>query len=263
MLPILEIKNLTVSYSSQTEQVYAVDCIHLSIEKGEIVGLAGQSGSGKSTVALAILNVLKYVGGSINGAVIFEAQNLVTLPDKKLRSIRGKRIAYIAQNPVSALDPLFTIGSQMKECLRAHAKYTIKQEQEIISNALNIAELTDKNLLDMYPYQLSGGMLQRVCIAISTLHNPALLIADEPTSSLDVLTQSKILQMFRNINRKFNCSILLISHDLAVLGSICNRIAIMKSGKIIDSGEVPNIFIKPSHEYTCELLKAIPKIPAS
>src|SRR5215469_2604100 len=236
--------------------------IELAIRRGEVLGLVGQSGSGKSTLAMAILGLLDRKRVEVQGAIQFDGSDLLALRESVLRGLRGRKIALVLQSPLSSLNPALKIRTQLKETWRAHASGTAADCDRAMRAALESVSLpsTDE-FLAKYPSQMSVGQAQRVLIAMAVMHRPALLIADEATSALDVITQSEILSLFRELNRTFGMSILYISHDLASVAGICDRVAILHEGKIVESGNTRQVLLAPRHEYTQRLIAAMPKMP--
>jgi ABC-type dipeptide/oligopeptide/nickel transport system ATPase component len=236
--------------------------IELAVRRGEVIGLVGQSGSGKSTLALAILGLLDRKRVEAQGAIEFEGTDLLKLREHELRGLRGRKIALVLQSPLSSLNPALKIRTQLKETWRAHASGTAGDCDRVIRAALESVSLpsTDEFLLK-YPLQMSVGQAQRVLIAMAVMHRPSMLIADEATSALDVITQSEILALFRQLNRTFGMAILYISHDLASVAGICDRIAIVHDGQIVELGTTDEILLQPKHEYTQKLLAALPRMP--
>jgi ABC-type dipeptide/oligopeptide/nickel transport system ATPase component len=236
--------------------------VKLDIRRGEVLGLVGQSGSGKSTIAMSILGLLDRKRVDAQGAIEFEGRNLLALRERELRELRGRKIALVLQSPLSSLNPALRIRTQMKETWRAHASGLTADCDRAIRTALESVTLpsTDE-FLAKFPAQMSVGQAQRVLIAMAVLHRPALLIADEATSALDVITQSEILALFRELNHSFGMAILYISHDLASVAQICDRIAILHAGEIVESGASEMVLLRPQHEYTQRLMAAMPKIP--
>jgi ABC-type dipeptide/oligopeptide/nickel transport system ATPase component len=227
-----------------------------------VLGLVGQSGSGKSTLAMTILGLLDGKRAQIEGMIQFEGSDLLTLGERELRGLRGRKIALVLQSPLSSLNPALKIRTQLKEAWRAHALGSSAECDRAIRAALESVSLpsTDE-FLRKYPSQMSVGQAQRVLIAMAVLHRPALLIADEATSALDVITQSEILALFRELNRAFGMAILYISHDLASVAGICDRIAILHEGQIVETGTTEQVLLSPRHEYTQRLMAAMPKMP--
>jgi ABC-type dipeptide/oligopeptide/nickel transport system ATPase component len=236
--------------------------VELAVMRGEILGLVGQSGSGKSTLAMAILGLLDRNRVEAQGEIEFEGNDLLKLREHELRGLRGRKIALVLQSPLSSLNPALKIRTQLRETWRAHASGTAGDCDRVIRAALESVSLpsTDEFLLK-YPSQMSVGQAQRVLIAMAVMHRPSMLIADEATSALDVITQSEILALFRQLNRTSGMAILYISHDLASVAGICDRIAILHDGQIVELGTTDEILLRPKHEYTQKLMAALPRMP--
>lgn len=238
--------------------------VAFEIAPGEIVGLAGESGSGKSTIALAIMRLLYLKGGAVRGAIRFRGRDLLGSSEREMRAIRGREISLVLQNPVSSLNPALRIGTQLSEAWEAHGNGGQGRRETAILDALGAVSLTvDKPFLRRYPGELSVGQAQRVLIAMAILHRPALLIADEATSALDALTRAEILRLFARLNRDLSMAILYISHDLLSIASLCQRIAILHHGEIVEFAPVERVFHRPAHPYTRRLIDAIPATPLS
>jgi ABC-type dipeptide/oligopeptide/nickel transport system ATPase component len=239
--------------------------LQLEINGGEVLGLVGQSGSGKSTLAMAILGLLDKKRSQAEGTIRFQDSDLLQLSERELRGLRGRAVALVLQSPLSSLNPALKIRTQLKEAWRAHATGTSADCASAIRASLQSVSLpADDEFLRKYPSQMSVGQAQRVLIAMAVMHRPALLIADEATSALDVITQSEILALFRELNRSTGMAILYISHDLASVAGICDRIAILHQGEIVECGTTEQIFSNPQHEYTQRLMAAMPRLlPAS
>ena len=236
--------------------------VQIEIAPGEVLGLVGQSGSGKSTLAMAILGLLDKKRVKSDGAIKFEGQDILKLSERQMRRVRGRAISLVLQSPLSSLNPALRIVTQLGEAWRAHANGPKEECEAAIRTALQSVSLpADEEFQRKYPSQMSVGQAQRVLIAMAILHRPALLIADEATSALDVITQSEILELFRKLNRATGMSILYISHDLASVAGICDRIAILHQGAIVETGTTEQIFTSPRHEYTQRLMAALPQIP--
>lgn len=234
----------------------------LEIHPGELVGLVGESGSGKSTIALAILGLLSLKRARLAGEIIFEGEDLLKKSEHQLREIRGRRISIVLQSPISSLSPALRIGTQLREVWRAHAERGKEQREASIRAALRSARLPDdEEFLRRRPSQLSVGQGQRVNIAMAILHRPALLIADEATSALDSITQSEILNLFAHLSRELKMAVLYISHDLLSVAALCNRVAILREGQIVEKGSTLSIFNSPRDPYTRKLVEAIPAFP--
>lgn len=236
--------------------------VELEVRRGEVLGLIGQSGSGKSTLAMAILGLLDRKSVKTQGSIQFADRDLLTLRESDLRQLRGNKIALVLQSPLSSLNPALKIRTQLRETWRAHANGPSADCDLAVRAALQSVSLpSGDDFLCKYPAQMSVGQAQRVLIAMAVLHRPALLIADEATSALDVITQSEVLALFRELNRNSGMSILYISHDLASVAGICDRVAILHQGQIVEVGTTNQILTAPSHDYTRRLMAAMPRIP--
>jgi ABC-type dipeptide/oligopeptide/nickel transport system ATPase component len=236
--------------------------VQLEIQRGEVLGLVGQSGSGKSTLAMAILGLLDRKKVNAQGSILFEGSDLMTLREAELRNLRGRKIALVLQSPLSSLNPALKIRTQLRETWRAHASGSSADCDSAMQDALESVSLpSDDGFLSKYPAQMSVGQAQRVLIAMAVLHRPALLIADEATSALDVITQAEILKLFRELSQNSGMAILYISHDLASVAGICDRVAILHQGQIVESGNTQQVLTTPSHEYTQRLLASMPRMP--
>jgi ABC-type glutathione transport system ATPase component len=256
--PTLLSAHLSVSYGGKPPVLRGVE---LEIRSGEVLGLVGQSGSGKSTLAMAILGLLEKKRTKSEGSIKFQGADLLQLSERELRALRGRALALVLQSPLSSLNPALKIRTQLKEAWRAHASGTTAEWASAIRASLQSVSLpSDDDFLRKYPSQMSVGQAQRVLIAMAVMHRPALLIADEATSALDVITQSEILALFRELNRSTGMAILYISHDLASVAGICDRIAILQQGEIVECGTTEQIFAHPRHEYTKRLMAALPRI---
>jgi ABC-type dipeptide/oligopeptide/nickel transport system ATPase component len=250
---------VSVSYGDKPAVLRDVE---LDIRRSEVLGLIGQSGSGKSTLAMAILGLLDRKRARASGVIQFEDSNLLQLRERELRSLRGRKIALVLQSPLSSLNPALKVRTQLREAWRAHAKGSTADCDAAIRAALESVSLPSSDeFLKKYPSQMSVGQAQRVLIAMAVTHRPALLIADEATSALDVITQAEILALFRQLNRTTGMSILYISHDLASVAEICDRIAILHQGQIVEHGATAQVMTNPRHEYTQRLMAALPKSP--
>jgi len=257
---LLEIRKLTAGFLTENGVVKATDRISLSIEKGKTVCLVGESGSGKSVTSLAIMRLIDYAGGVImDGSIKFRGQDLATKKQEEMRQIRGNQIAMIFQDPMSALNPVFTVGEQIAESLRLHQNKDADEAWNMAVNLLKLVGIPAPEIrAKQYPHELSGGMCQRVVIAIALACNPELLIADEPTTALDVTVQAQILDLLRKLQAELGMSILLITHDMGVAAEMADRVAVMYAGAIVEEGPVEDIFNQPSHPYTTGLLQSIP-----
>jgi ABC-type glutathione transport system ATPase component len=257
---ILLSAHLSVSYAGKA----VLRDVEFEIRRGEVLGLVGQSGSGKSTLAMAILGLLDAKRARVEGTVNFQGSNLLQLRERELRERRGRVLALVLQSPLSSLNPALKIRTQLKEAWRAHASGPAADCDRAIRAALESVSLPSSDeFLSKYPSQMSVGQAQRVLIAMAVTHRPALLIADEATSALDVITQSEILALFRELNRSTGMAILYISHDLASVAGICDRIAILHEGQIVECNATEAIFAEPQHEYTKRLMAAMPQRPGA
>lgn len=264
---ILSIKDLKVEYFAEGAVIPALRGVDFTLEKGECVGVVGESGCGKSTLALAILNLIDKIEGRITcGDVNLYLNrekgvvNLRDLPADEMRNIRGRRISLILQDPYNSLNPVIRVGNQLKEAYLAHNKDSSKAD-EVIKEKLEAVHLaSDSSITDSYPHQLSGGMLQRVSIAMALLNSPQILIADEPTSNLDVTIQKKIIETLKNLKKRFDLSLIFITHNLNLVSEFADRIYILYAGRFVECGTLFRIFSNPAHPYTRGLLKALPHI---
>lgn len=258
---LLDIKNLNISYNTKNGEAKALRDADISISQGEIVGIAGESGSGKSTLAYAAARLLDKSAKITGGEIIFEGRNILKLSETQMQSIRGAKIGMIFQNPASSFNPVYTIGNQIVEALTCHFKLPKKTAYEKAVKMLKTAGLEDSEyIMRKYPHQLSGGMLQRAMIAMSLMCEPKLLIADEPTTALDASVQAQILKLLKDINKNKKISIMLITHNLMAAAQICDRVAIMYGGRIVETGTKNEIFNLPAHPYTKGLIDCMPDI---
>lgn len=258
---LLQINDLTTSYLKGDSQFKAVDSVRLKIPESSIFALVGESGCGKTTLGLSITDLIDPKDGSITfGSVLFEGRNILRLPADEMRGIRGKQISYIFQEPASSLNPVFTIGQQITEALLAHKVADKKGVKEKVLAALKEARLQEPaRVFDSYPHQLSGGMKQRAMIAMAISTRPKLLIADEPTTALDVDTESEILELLALLREELSLSVLLITHDIRLVERIADYVAVMYQGRIVEIGETKKVFTAAKHEYTKLLLNSIPE----
>ena len=257
---ILQISDLKTYFLSEEGTVKAVDGINLEIEKGEIVGLVGESGCGKSTVGYSILRLLPESGKILGGKIIYKGENLLEKDTQEMEKIRGGEIAMIFQDPTSCLNPVFSIGEQIKEAIGLHLQYSKEKEEKEVVNVLRNVNIPDpETVVRHYPHEYSGGMRQRAMIAMMLSCNPDFLIADEPTTNVDVTTQAQILELMKELKDKFELTILLITHNIGVIAEMSDKVAVMYAGKIVEFADVITLFKKPKHPYTQALLKAIPR----
>lgn len=257
---LLQISGLSVTYTTERAKSHALNDLSLTIYKGESLGLVGESGAGKTTTALSILNLLpKPVGKIESGDIQYEGKSILKMSKRELEDLRGDRIAMIFQNPLTALNPTFTVGEQIAMVLRKHAKLSRKNAMLRAGELLEMVGIPANRIVD-YPHQFSGGMRQRVGIAAGLACNPALLIADEPTTALDVTIQAQILELMKDLQSKYSTSLLMITHNLGIISELCERVAVMYGGSIIEYGTVREVFKTPLHPYTVGLLGALPNL---
>ena len=259
---LLQVKDLVTSFKTDRGIIRAVDGISFEIKKGQTVGLVGESGCGKSVTSLSILRLIQSPPGFVErGSINFDGKNILDLDDAGMRSIRGNRISMIFQEPMTSLNPVFTIGDQIGEVFRIHQGMNKKQARAKSIDMLRLVKIpAPESRVDEYPHQLSGGMRQRVMIAMALACNPELLIADEPTTALDVTIQAQILDLMADLQKTLNMAILLITHDLGVVAEVCDYVMVMYAGKIAEQAPVKDLFKDPKHPYTKGLLNSIPKL---
>ena len=259
---LLEVKDLDVSFLTRRGEIHAVKGIGYTVREGEIMGLVGESGSGKSVEAYSILSLLKPPGKINGGSVTFKGKELLSLTKEELESFRGNEISMIFQNPMSYLDPVFTVGKQMTETARAHDKNVTKKlaEEQSVNMLREVMIRNPEQVMRQYPFELSGGICQRVMIAIALLCGPKLLIADEPTTALDVTTQSQVLQILKRLQRLRGTAMIYITHDFSIVAELCDTVSVMCGGHILESGTTDDIFYRAGHPYTRMLQKTIPRM---
>jgi len=257
---LLDVKNLKTRFNTDDGTFRAVDDVSFNVKRGQTIGIVGESGCGKSVTSLSIMRLIQKPGTIEGGQVLFKGQDLLKLSDEKMRQIRGNEIAMIFQEPMTSLNPVYTIGDQIEEAILLHQKELSKaQARERAIKMLRIVGIpAPEKRFHEYPHQLSGGMRQRVMIALAISCNPELLIADEPTTALDVTIQAQILDLMRNLQKEFNAGMILITHDLGVVAEMCQEVAVMYAGRIVEYGTVEDIFYRPKHHYTRGLLDSIP-----
>lgn len=256
---LLSVEDLTVAFYDGGEREDVVKSLSFSMEEGEILGIVGESGSGKTMTALALMGLLKEQAQITAGSIMLAGRNFLNLKEEEKRSMRGKEVAMVFQEPMTALNPTMRIGRQVEEALRIHTDMDKAGRLEAVLEALREVELEDcESLLMKYPHELSGGMRQRVMLAAAIVTKPKLLIADEPTTALDVYTQEQILRLFKKLNRKYNVGILFISHNLRVVKELCSKVLVMKNGEKVEEGTAEALFHSPKADYTKELIQAIP-----
>ena len=260
---LVDIQHERLSFFTPAGEVKALNDVSIHLNDGEVLGIVGESGSGKSVTAYSLMGLTAYPGKLVGGTIDFNGHRINDLSEKEFRKIRGNEVSIIFQDPMTSLNPVYTIGNQIMEVILLH---TDKNKEQARARAKELLELVGINepekRLKQYPHELSGGMRQRVMIAIALACEPKLLIADEPTTALDVTIQAQILDLIRDLNQEMNTSVVSITHDLGVVASMCDRIAVMYAGRIVEYGTTDDIFYNPKHEYTKGLLKSIPRLDA-
>ncbi len=259
---LLEVSDLKVSFFTPAGEVKAVDGISYTLGHHEVMGVVGESGSGKSVEAYSIIGLLQSPGKVLGGKVVFEGENILEYDEEKMRELRGNKISMIFQNPMTCMNPVYTVGDQLTEALICHNKDISKSDAR--KEAIRMLELVGINnadkRIDQYPHEFSGGMRQRAMIAMALICSPKLLIADEPTTALDVTIQAQILELMKDIQEKTDMSIIFITHNLGVVAEICDKVSVMYAGHIVEQGTVNDIFYNPMHPYTRGLLRSMPRV---
>ena len=257
---ILSVKDLRTSFTTDNGEVMAVNGISFNLDKGKILGIVGESGSGKSVTAYSIMRILESNGSIKGGQVLYKGEDVTKFSEKKMREFRGKCCSIIFQDPMTSLNPVFTVGNQLREAIELH---TDRKGKEAEARAVEMLTLVGVNepekRVKQYPYELSGGMRQRVMIAMALACEPDILIADEPTTALDVTIQAQILELMQELQKKLGMAIIMVTHDLGVIASMCDEILVMYGGRVCERGTADDIFYRPAHEYTKGLLRSIPK----
>lgn len=257
---MLKVRNLRTSFQTDEGEVKAVDGVSFTLPKGKTLGIVGESGSGKSITALSILQLLASNGKIKEGEIIFKGENLVGYTEEKMRSIRGNSISMIFQEPMTSLNPVFTVGQQISEALIEHQKMTKKQAMERSVDLLKLVGIPSPEArVKNYPYELSGGMRQRVMIAMALSCDPEMLIADEPTTALDVTIQAQILDLIKELQHRLGMSVMFITHDLGVVAETCDYVAVMYAGQVVEYSDIYSLFAEPKHPYTIGLLNSLPR----
>ena len=260
MTALLEVRDLFLEFKTSRGRLKALNGITFDVQPGEVFGLVGETGCGKTVTGLSVLRLLPRSASITGGQVIFEGVDLLTLGRSEIESVRGKKIAMIFQDPSTSLNPVFSNGSQIERVIRQHMRVTKQQAAAKALEVLTAVGLPDvERIMSSYPHQLSGGMQQRVMIAMALSCNPRLLIADEPTTSLDVTIQAQILKLLRDLQKKFDVSVILITHNLGVIAQTCDGLAVLYGGRVAESGPTREIFVNPQHPYTGGLMNAIPR----
>jgi oligopeptide/dipeptide ABC transporter ATP-binding protein len=259
--PILQVRDLKTQFFTDDGVVQAVDGVSFDLYPGETLGIVGESGCGKSVTALSILRLIQEPGRIVAGQILFKGSDIVTLSAEEVREIRGKDIAMIFQDPLSSLNPVLTVGYQIEEAMEAHDKVPSKTALSRTVELLKQVRIpAAASRVNDYPHQFSGGMRQRAMIAMALANKPSILIADEPTTALDVTVQAQILELLRDLNHDLNTSIILITHNMGVVAGLCTRVLVMYAGRVVEQGPVEQIFKNPQHPYTWSLLQAIPRL---
>ena len=260
---LLEVKNLSVEYDTEISTVYAVNGLDLDLNYGETLGLVGETGAGKTTTALSVIQLLpEGIGFVTDGSIKLDGVDMLNAPEEKIRAMRGSVVSMIFQDPMSALNPVMTVGAQIMEVLKIHhPEQSTAQLEARVDEMMELVGIPAKRKVE-YPHQFSGGMKQRIVIAIALACEPKLLIADEPTTALDVTIQAQILELMNDLRHKLGMSIIMITHDLGVVAQMCEKIAVMYAGHIVEYGTTDEIFYNPQHEYTKGLINSIPKLNA-
>jgi peptide/nickel transport system ATP-binding protein len=255
----LEVRNLRTHFATRAGVVKAVDDVSFSVSRGEVLGLVGESGSGKSVTGFSVIGLVDPPGRIVEGAIVYQGRDLTTLPDREMRSLRGDRIAMIFQDPMMTLNPVLRIDTQMIEAVRAHAKVSHAEARARSRDALGMVGIpSPEERLSAYPHQFSGGMRQRVAIAIALLHKPDLIIADEPTTALDVTIQAQILSEVQRLAAEYGTALIWITHDLSVIAGLADRIAVMYAGRLVETGDAAAVLERPLHPYTAGLIGSVP-----
>jgi len=261
MAHLLEVRNLQTHFPTRAGLVRAVDGVSFHLDRGELLGLVGESGCGKSMTALSIMRLITPPGKIVNGEILFDGKDLLKLSDSEMREMRGDDIAMIFQDPMTSLNPVYTVGEQIAEALRLHRKLSRSQARNATIEAMREVAIPDPaRRVNDYPHQLSGGMRQRVMIAMALACNPRLLIADEPTTALDVTIQAQILELLDELRKQRELAVLLITHDLGVVAEVADRVAVMYTGRIVEESPVEELFARPKHPYTEGLLRSVPRL---
>ena len=258
---LLSVSNLKTSFFTHVGEVKAVRGISFDVNEGEVLGIVGESGSGKSVTSLSIMGLLQYPGRVVDGEILLNGEDILTYSKNQMRRVRGKEIAMIFQDPMTSLNPVYTIGNQIMEMILEHEKMSRREARARAIEMLKLVGIpAAEKRIDSYPHEFSGGMRQRVMIALALSCNPKLLIADEPTTALDVTIQAQILNLIKKLNRQFGMTTMLITHDLGVVATVCDKVAVMYGGLIMEYGTADEIFYHPRHPYTMGLLGSIPHV---
>ncbi|TMC80649.1 MAG: ABC transporter ATP-binding protein [Chloroflexi bacterium] len=261
MAPLLRVQDLRVQFFVSGGTVNAVDGVSFEVDRGEIVGIVGESGSGKTMTALSLLRLIPEPGKITSGRILYGEKDVAQMTDEEIREFRGNEIAMIFQDPMTSLNPVLRIGFQVEEAMIAHQRFSNKQAKERVVPMLQRVRIpAAKDRVRDYPHQFSGGMRQRAMIAMGVSNEPSLLIADEPTTALDVTVQASIIELIRDLSRELRASVILITHNMALVASLCNRVIVMYAGRIVEQGPTRAIFKNPQHPYTWSLLRSMPRV---
>ena len=259
--PFLSVDNLEVSFFTHAGEVKAVRGISYEVKQGEIIGIVGESGSGKSVSTSALMRMVAAPGEVLAGKITFDGKDILSLTEKEMEEIRGKDIGMIFQDPMTSLNPVYTVGNQIDEVLKKHTSLSREERKNRIIELFELVGINQpQKRIKQYPHEFSGGMRQRVVIAMALACNPKLLIADEPTTALDVTIQAQIIELLKELKEKINMTIIFITHDLGVIAEICDKVCVMYGGTIVEQGSIEDIFYRPHHPYTMGLLKSIPRL---
>ena len=257
---ILEVRNLQTSFKTEAGEIKAVDGVSFDVPKGKTIGIVGESGSGKSITSLTIMRLLAKNGYIKSGEILYKGKDITKLTDKEMRDIRGNQISMIFQEPMTSLNPVFTVGQQISETIRIHKKVSKKEAVNLSIEMLKLVGIpSPEKRIKQYPFELSGGMRQRVMIAMALACDPEILIADEPTTALDVTIQAQILELIRDLQNRLGMSVIMITHDLGVVAETCDYVAVMYAGQVVEYADVRTLFKNPKHPYTLGLLNSLPR----
>ena len=258
---LLQVDDLKTYFFTEAGVVKAVDGTSFTVNRGEPLGLVGESGSGKTVTALSILGVVPRPGKIISGRIMFNDENLVGKTEKEMRQVRGRRIGYVSQDPNSSLDPLYTVEYQLSEVIQAHEKMSKEEARQRVLNLLNLVKISEPEArLRAYPHELSGGMKQRVAIARALAANPDMLIADEPTTNLDVTIQAQVLELLKSLEKDLGMTLILITHDMGIVAEMTKNVVVLYAGRVAEISDTRSIYSSPKHPYTAALLQSVPRV---
>ena len=258
---LLDVEDLKTYFFTEAGVVKAVDGTSFTVRRGEPLGLVGESGSGKTVTALSVLGVIPRPGKIISGKILFDGDELIGKKEKDMRSIRGRRIGYVSQDPNSSLDPLFTVESQLAEVIQAHEKLSKEEARQRVLKLLNLVRIPEPEArLAAYPHELSGGMRQRIAIARALAANPDMLIADEPTTNLDVTIQAQVLELLKSLERDLGMTLVLITHDMGIVAEMTKKVVVLYAGRVAEVADTHSVYTNPKHPYTAALLQSVPRV---